>query len=300
MGLDLSLLETFTLVADLGSFSAAARKRGITQPAVSFQIKTLEKELGAPLIDRSHHGKLSLTPAGRTAYWHAVKILEDRESMMLDIPRTTGEVSGRLLLFASTIPGEYILPHTISVFQKAYQGVRVCLDISDSADVVEGLKQEKAELGFVGNRVQEPGIAERKFAEDRLVLITPKGHPLSGKRTVKLDSLAGERFIERLPGSGTRLRMEVTLASQGYPVNELDVVAEVGSTQAVISSVQAGIGIAIVSNRAAEQPASQGIISMKDLTGVDLSREFFMINLKERPISLAAEKFSEFVMDEVR
>jgi len=295
VGLDISLLETFTMVADLGSFSGAARRQGLTQPAISFQIKSLEKELGAPLFDRSR-GKVVLTPAGRTAYTHAKKIMAAREQMMADIPRTTGEVAGRLLMGASTVPGEYLLPPLISRYRKDFPGVSVSLDIGDSAGVVRELKDEAIELGFVGTPVTSPEISRKPFAEDRLVLITPARHPLAAARQVTCRSLPGNSFVNRKAGSGTRTRLEEGLAARGVSASDLDVVAELGSTQSVISAVQAGMGISIVSNRAAEQSVHKGLMKVKDIDDADLTRKFYVIFLKQPPLSLAAESFLKFCL----
>ncbi len=289
MGLDISLLETFALVADLGSFSAAARRLGLTQPAVSLQIKSLEKELTAPLLDRSR-GKVVLTPAGRTAYAHAKKILADRELMIADIPRSTGRVAGQLRMGASTIPGEYLLPPLLSEFRTVCPDVSVSLRISDSEGVMKLLEGEHIELGFVGAKPRDD-VTVRLFSEDRLVLITPPHHPLSVKRRVSIDSVSGERFVNRCEGSGTRKKFESVLSEKGISSDGLEVVVELGTTQSVISAVQAGMGIAVVSRNAAENPARSGLIAMIEVTGVDLSRDFYIVHAKDRPLSVAAAAF---------
>ncbi|MCG2796674.1 MAG: LysR family transcriptional regulator, partial [Actinomycetia bacterium] len=235
MGLDISLLETFKLVADLGSFSEAARRLGLSQPAVSFQIKSLEKELAAPLFDRSG-GKVVLTPAGRTAYGHAGKLLSGRDEMLADIPRATGDVAGHLLIGAGTIPGEYLLPPVIREFRTEYPRVTVALDISNSREIVEKLKRENIEIGFVGSSPENPRMAARAFSEDRLVLITPPHHRLARERSATLEAVASEPFVNRRAGSGTRENVESAFLSLGMEPDELDVVAELGSTRAVISA----------------------------------------------------------------
>lgn len=295
MGLDISLLETFTLVADLGSFSEAARKLGLSQPAVSFKIKSLEKELAAPLIDRSH-GKVVLTPAGRTAYQHARKLLADRDEMLADIPRITGEVAGHLLIGAGTIPGEYLLPPVISEFRTVYPLVTVSVAISDSRQITEKLKKEEIEMGFVGSPPGDPQVAERVFAGDQLVLITPPYHHLAGRGEVGLEKITAEVFVNRKAGSGTQKSVESALSARGIDPGKLQVAAELGSTRAVISAVQSGMGVSVVSNRAAVQPAEAGLISMLQIEGVDLAREFYAVWVKGRPLSIAAEKFLEYCL----
>ncbi|HEY5532155.1 MAG TPA: selenium metabolism-associated LysR family transcriptional regulator [Candidatus Anoxymicrobiaceae bacterium] len=296
MGLDISLLETFTLVADLGSFSAAARSLGITQPAVSLQIKSLEKEVSARLIDRSR-GKVILTPAGRTAYWHAKKILSDRELMIADIPRSTGRVAGKLLLGASTIPGEYLLPPILSEFHAIYPEVSIVLEIRDSAEVLVMLGDEQIELAFVGTEPRGE-VTYQRFSQDNLVVITPLHHPLSVKQKVTLSSLTGERFVNRREGSGTRKRFEDALEQSDIGPDGFEVVAELGTNQAVISAVQAGMGISIVSRKVAEHPARAGFISLIEVTGTDLSRDFYAVNDSKRPLSVAAAAFLEMASGE--
>ncbi|MHB8895386.1 MAG: selenium metabolism-associated LysR family transcriptional regulator [Candidatus Geothermincolia bacterium] len=289
MGLDISLLETFTLVADLGSFSGAARRLGLTQPAVSFQVKALEKELGASLIDRSH-GKVLLTPAGRTAYAHAKKILADREELIADIPRTTGEVSGLLRVGASTVPGEFLLPVTIAEFKTLYPSVTVSMEIGDSSGVLRMLRKERVELGFVGMR-PDGSLAAKKFAEDRLVAVTPVRHALASRKKVSLDDLAGERWVVRSESSGTRNKTDRVLREAGIDVGDLEVSAEMGSTQSVLQAVAAGMGVALVSNRAAAEPSRWGLVSTAEISGANLVREFYAVYSTERPLSRAAEEF---------
>jgi DNA-binding transcriptional LysR family regulator len=296
LGLDISILETFTLVADLGSFSAAARRMGITQPAVSLQIKSLERELAAPLIDRSH-GKVLLTPAGRAAYEYAVKILADREKMMADIPRSTGVVAGRLLLGASNIPGEHLLPPMLSDFNCNYPDVSILLEIHDSLTVVARLRVEEIELGFVG-ALPEATMEFRRFASDRLVLIMPPRHPLSVKKKVSLAAISGERFISRTAGSGTRKRLAGALDELGLSEECLNVVAELGTNQAVVSAVQSGMGVSVISRLAAEQPARSGLMKMTEISGADVSRDFYVVYSPDRPLSVAAEKFLEMASGE--
>ncbi len=296
MGLDISLLETFILVADLESFSSAARRLGLTQPAVSLQIKSLEKELSAPLIDRSH-SRVVLTPAGRTAYAHAKKILADRELMITEIPRATGRVAGQLLVGASNIPGEYILPPVLSEFRTIHPEVGISLDIKDSSGVIEMTRNSEIELGFTG---AEPGsdMAFQRFARDRLVLITPPHHQFSTKRKVKLSLIAGQPFVNRLNGSGTRKTFESGLQARGIDPGDMTTVAELGSTQSVISAVQSGMGVAVVSNLAAEQPSRAGLIAVVELADLDHSRDFYVVNIKDRPLSMAADSFLKYVTGE--
>ena len=129
-------------------------------------------------------------------------------------------------------------------------------------------------------------------------MIAPPHHPLSTKRKVSLEALAGERYVNRRAGSGTRAKVESVMNEYGVDPDGMDVVAEMGSTQAVISAVQAGMGISIVSRKAAEYPARSGLIAMKELSGADLTREFFVVYSSERQLSVAADAFLKTACDE--
>lgn len=295
MGLDISLLETFALVADLKSFSQAAKKLGLSQPAVSFQVKSLEKELSASLFDRSG-GKVVLTPAGRSAYRHAQKVLSDWKAMQADVPRLSGKVAGHLFIGAGTIPGEYLLPPIVREFKSAYPDVVVSLEVSDSGEVIEKLRLEQVELGYVGARTTDPSMEQKRFASDRLVLVAPPGHVFCSGKRVSLREAVEEEFVNRQPSSGTRQRFEAALDENGIDPGCLKVVAEMGSTQSVLSAVQAGSGVSVVSYEAARAPAGAGLVCMTEISDVDLSRDFFAVKSRERPMSVGAQKFYDFCL----
>jgi DNA-binding transcriptional LysR family regulator len=295
MGFDISLLETFTLVADLGSFSGAARRQGITQPAVSSQIKALEKEVGARLLDRTRN-KIALTPEGRAAYRHARRILDERDAMLSTIPQSSGAVSGLLLIGASSIPGEYLLPPLMAKYIAQYPGVNISLDISDSGVVARDVLADRVELGFVGAAPFEKALQRKQFAEDRLVLIGPEGHRLEGRSVIEPSELLAERIVMRKETSGTRRMLEAALSEAGLGPDSIDMVAEMGSTQAVISAVRSGIGLGVVSDLAAENARKCGGCFVAQIQGMDLARKFYAINLKKKPLSPAAEKFLEMAV----
>lgn len=299
MGLNIALLESFVLVATLGSFSAAARQLGLTQPAVSSQIKSLEQEFGALLLSRTR-GKVILTPAGRTALRHARKMLSDYNSMLAEIPRSSGKVAGVLLVGAGTVSGGFFLPPLIGMFKETYPEVVISLEVRDSDSVIDELKHKRIELGFVGKEVQDPGIAKEPMGSEELVLITPSEHALAPAGSGEWASLAGEPFVARKPTSGTRQCVEAVIRKKGEPPGGLDVVAELGTNLAVISAVEAGVGISIVSRKVAEYARIRGNISVLELSDTKLIREFYAIYLKDQPLSVAASTFLEFCLESLK
>lgn len=283
------------LVADLESFSAAARKLELTQPAVSFQIKALEKEVGASLFDRTP-GKVILTPAGRTTYSYSKKILEEYRRMIVSVPKTTGAVTGTLRISASNIPGEYILPEAIAEFKTLYPDVMVSLEITDSGGALERLSCEQTELSFMGTALEKGEMLSSSFATDKLVVITHPDHHFSRKREITIEDISVEPFINRMPSSGTRKTFEAILTDNEINMDDMNIVAEIGSTQSVINAVKSGIGISIVSDRAAAGPFQGGLLYMADISGTNMTREFFAVHSKERPLSVAAARFLEYCL----
>jgi DNA-binding transcriptional LysR family regulator len=162
--------------------------------------------------------------------------------------------------------------------------------------VARDVLADRVELGFVGAAPFEKALQRKQFAEDRLVLIGPEGHRLEGRSVIEPSELLAERIVMRKETSGTRRRLEAALSEAGLGPDSIDMVAEMGSTQAVISAVRSGIGLGVVSDLAAENARKCGGCFVAQIQGMDLARKFYAINLKKKPLSPAAEKFLEMAV----
>ena len=186
--MDTRQLAAFCAVVERRSFSQAAEQLGVTQPAVSLQIRSLEKRLGLQLLDRSGR-RVEPTDAGRRLYRSAHKLLAMEEQLLAELgEEAEGELGGRLELGASTGPGGTVMPVVLAEFQRLHPGVHIALSVSDTQRVVEQVARRELELGVVGAARRHRGVVFEPFFRDEVVLAVPAGHRFA-ERTVTLDAL---------------------------------------------------------------------------------------------------------------
>jgi len=287
-------LKTFIELVKLGSFSEVARKLSISQPAVSFQIQKLERDLEIRLIDRGQK-TISLTEAGKRLLSFAELVERERVRLTRDLEKLRDEITGELSLAASTIPGEFLLPITLSEFKLQHPAVSVTVAVSDSSTVVSGVREGTYEVGFCGIRPEGQGLDLFKIAEDEIVLIAFPEHPFAQRKKISLMELEREPLICRAETSGTQQSIESFLSKAGLDPRRLVHSLVLGSTQAVVSAVEARAGIAFVSNLAINKSLSLGLVSTVEVEGVRLKRDFFCIYRQERLVSRLIEEFIAFV-----
>jgi len=288
-------LRIFIEVSRSGSFSAAARNMGLTQPAVSFQIRSLEKEYGSTLIDRSG-GRCSLTDAGEAFLRYAQRILKTEEELQQEMELKRSEVSGPLAIAASNIPGEYIMPSVLTRFKALYPLTDPRLTITDSGEVLEYIRAGEKDLGCVGYREEDDKLEYGVLCSDRLVFIAPPDHPLSRRRVNPRD-LDGEVLLWREEGSGTRSHMTRILADLGLDKG-MESSMKLGSTMAVLQAVAAGAGLSLISLWSASAYLELGKVVSLRLKGPELIREFYYVLLRRRPASTAISALLQVIQDE--
>lgn len=284
-------LRTFLMVVDRGSFSDAARALGISQPAVTMQIQALETSVGATLLDRRYR-KVDLTEAGRTLLPHARKVLEQIETAHDQIAALSGTVTGRLTIAASTTPGVYLIPRLLGAFTAENPEVGVTIEVHDTAAVVEAVETGRAHIGITGAAVRGARVTFEEFATDELLLICPPGHRLAAMHSVALADLADEAWVLRESGSGTRQMAERLVADHGLDPEELRVAVELGTGEAIVSAVEGGLGISILSRRVAAKALELGTVAQVDAIGLPSTRPLYVIMPKGTP-TRAATAFQE-------
>ncbi|MCK4777841.1 MAG: LysR family transcriptional regulator, partial [Actinomycetia bacterium] len=198
--MDLNYFKTFITVVDRKGFSQAAKLLNLTQPAVSFQVQSLEKHYQITLIDRSSY-KFKLTEVGQIFYKTSKKLLDTEKKLSDEVDTYKEKVGGELILGASNIPGEYILPGILGGFKKINPEVKVSLEIGDTAEIIDNIVQHHIDLGFIGSVPDKGNLEYKKFKTDELLLVVPKGHAFL-KKPFTLDDLCSEPFIIREEGSG--------------------------------------------------------------------------------------------------
>jgi len=295
--MNLDYLKTFIEVAKLGSFSEVARKLSISQPAVSFQIQKLEHELGIRLIDRTQRA-ITLTAAGKCLLHFAESIEAERQQLQHDLEQMREEVSGDLLITASTIPGEFLLPPLLAKFKALHPAVRVQVAVSDSLTVISGVRDSTYEVGFCGMVPEGQDIESFKVAGDEIVLIVFPEHPFAQRSEVSPAELEGEPLIFREGTSGTQRNLETRLSRVGLDLRKWRPHLILGTTQAVVSAVEARAGIAFVSNLAIKKSQALDLVRQVGVSGLRLNRDFYGIYRQERIVSRLLEEFITFVQIE--
>lgn len=287
-------LKTFCAVVQKGSFSQAADVLSLTQPTISFQISSLEKELETKLLDRGGR-QMMITKSGEILYQYALNVLELTQQMKGTIEQLKGLVRGELIIAASTIPGEYILPGLLSGFKERYPGVEIILMVTDTKGVIKKVTDNEVEVGAVGAKEGDNKLVFTKFATDRLVLIAPSDERWFKRNTISLDELRGVPFIMREDGSGTRTIVRQKLKDMGMREKELSVVMKLGSTAAVKKAVESGAGVSVISERAAETEIKLGLLRKVQVKNLKLDRDFFIVYKWQKTLSPAAAAFLQFL-----
>lgn len=290
-------MEIFRKVVELKSFSRAAAAAYLTQPTVSEHIKALEESLGLRLLDRLGR-EVVPTRAGELLYDYARRLLELQAEARQALSQFAGGLKGRLVLGGSTIPGQYLLPALVGRFKEDYPEVLLTLKIGDTQEIAEGVLEGRLELGVVGACIQKGALAYQFLARDELALVIPAGHRWARKGPITLSELKEEPFILRESGSGTRQALEENLRAAGEGVGSLRVVAEMGSTEAIIQAIRAGLGISVLSRLAIEERLSSGTLAVVAVEGLQLSREFLIVTHRARTLSPICQAFLSFLLAE--
>lgn len=239
-------LQVFHTVARVMSFTKAAEILHMTQPAVTFQIKQLEDAFNTRLFDRTHN-KITLTEAGRVVYDYAEQILESYAKMANDVKDLTGDITGALVIGASTTIAEYMLPRLLGVFKKEFPDVTLRLQVGNTDAIVSMVENNLLDLGIVEAPVYNKNLEVITCRLDELVVIVPPDHPLAAFDTIRPEQLTQYPFILREEGSGSRAVIDEYMRNAGMNFIDFDIVMELGSPESVKMAVESEVGVAITS-----------------------------------------------------
>lgn len=239
-------LQVFYMVAKVLSFTKAAETLHMTQPAVTFQVKQLEEFFNTRLFDRTHN-KITLTEAGKVVYDYSELILEHYDKMNHEVKELTGEVTGSLLIGASTTIAEYMLPSLLGAFKKQFSDVNIRLQVGNTDAIVAMVENNMIDLGVVEAPVYNKNLEVEVCRLDEMVLIVPTEHPLAHKKKISIEEMKKYRYISREEGSGSRAVIDSYIKEQGLSYSSLSVEMELGSPESVKMAVESNVGIAIVS-----------------------------------------------------
>jgi len=273
-------LQVFYTVARQLSFTKAAEQLFMTQPAVTFQVKQLEEQFSARLFERSH-GKIALTPAGRLVMDYAERILALSEEMETRVGELTGTMSGPLLLGASTTIAEFFLPRILGEFKGEHPQVHAHLTVGNSEMIENRVADHALDLGLIESPSHLPGVSTDICCEDELVLICAPAHRFAKVTSVKPDQLAGEPFVSRELGSGTREFTDHYLRRCGVAPEDLNIVMELGSPESIKGVVETGLGVSIISRARVMKERKLGMLVAVPLEP-RLIRTFSFVHPKEK------------------
>ena len=294
--MNLDYLITYLEVIKLGSFSEVAKKLAISQPAVSFQIQKLEHEIGIRLIDRSQR-VITVTEAGKRFAAFSKSVVEAQAKLQSDLDRLRDEVTGNLVITASTIPGEFLLPSVLASFKSLHPAIGVEMNVSDSICVIAGIRNSDYDIGFCGIAPDGDDLECSKIAEDEIVLIVPAQHPFSEMKKISIADLEGEPFIFRELGSGTFKILDDYLKAAGSKgLDALQPIARFGTSTAVKEGIKAGLGVSILSSRAIDTELRTGMLKALKVKGPSLVRSFYLIRDKRRIASPPCQAMIDFLL----
>lgn len=279
------------------NLSRTAEELNISQPAVSKQIQTLEDIYGVLLLERSGR-KLKTTEAGDTLYYCAreiVKVIEKTNRIMEDISESR---KGNLFLGASTIPGHYLMPRYIKGFKDQFPNVNIQMEIADTEKIYSRVAERELDVGIVGAWMNNRKVEGYRWMDDELVIVVPKNHRLANRTHIEMRSLISEHWIFRSRGSGTRMASKQLLSLCGINWEELNIQAELGSTEAVVAAVEAGMGIAMVSSLVVGQ-SERNCVALK-IIDQGAKRDLFLIYPKQKIRRKTVEKFLDFLINSHR
>ena len=288
--MDFKQIEAFVNVVRYKSFSKAADATFFTQPTISTHIRNLEKELGVKLLDRKSR-IVEMTPQGSKFYKYAVEMINARAQAFDALGQDSDSVKGILEIQSSSIPSVTFLPDLLAGFRREHSGVQYYVSSSDTQTVVDNIIERRGEIGFIGEEFVSNALELTKVASDKAILIVPESYDVGTH--ISMSDAIKFPFIWRETGSATRKSFEAAAVSLGYDKEVFDVAALFNDMDSIIRSVEAGLGVAVISEKVASTIG--GRVKKVDIDNYSEDRSFYMINLRSISLSPAAEAFSEYV-----
>jgi DNA-binding transcriptional LysR family regulator len=293
--MDTRQLQAFCAVVEKKSFSQAAEQLGVTQPAVSLQVRALEQRLGQSLLDRSGR-RVEPTEAGRRLYRSAQRMLALEEQLLDEVSADDGRLTGTLAIGASTGPGAHLVPLLLCDFQREHPDLHIALSIWDTQTVIDRVVDRQLELGVVGALRRHRSLEFEPLVRDEIVLAVPPGHDAAGG-TISLDELKEETLIVMQEGAGVRQVVEEELRRAGLRLRGVEPRLELGLQESVKSAVAAGYGVAFISRTAIEGELAAGRLAAAQVEGVEPARQIYIVRARGRSATRAAEAFLSFAKE---
>ena len=291
--ISLRQLKVFEAVARHLNYTRAAEEFFLSQPAVSMQVKQLEEQLGLALFEQLGK-RIHLTEAGQEVLVYARTITQQLDEMEAVLNRMKGMQGGRLRISVATT-ANYFIPTLLGTFSRRYPEVTVSLDVTNRETLLRQLTENIVDLVIMGQPPTGLNVEAQEFMDNPLVVVAPIEHPLAKKKSIPLALLQEEIFLVRESGSGTRIAMERFFNERGM---RLKTGMEVGSNEAIKQSVQAGLGLGLLSHATIEQELALKRLAVLDIADFPIMRHWYVVYRKGKRLSAAAEAFKQFMFQE--
>jgi len=291
--LTLRQLKVFEAVARHLNYTRAAEELHLTQPAVSMQVKQLEESLGVAFFEQLGK-RIHLTEAGQELLGYARTITQQLDELEGILNRMKGLSGGRLRISVATT-ANYFIPTLLGSFSRRYPDVTVSLDVTNRETLLRQLAENTVDLVVMGQPPTEADVEAQAFMDNPLVVVAPPDHPLAKQRKIPLTRLQEETFLVRESGSGTRIAMERFFNERGM---RLRTGMEVGSNEAIKQSVQAGLGLGLLSRATIEQELTLKRLVVLDVADLPIMRHWYVVHRRGKRLSAVAEAFKQFVLKE--
>lgn len=293
MHITLRQFRVFEAVARHRSFTQAAKELHLSQPAVSMQVKQMEEQVGLPLYEQV--GKqIHLTEAGEEIFHYSRAIgqlLDEAEEVINELK---GAHRGRLTISVAST-ANYFVPTLLGVFHERFPGVTVSLDVTNRETLLEQLSENLVDLVVMGQPPKDMDLESGIFMDNPLVITAPPNHPLAGEKNIPLKRLEDEVFLTREPGSGTRSAIERFFNAHGVRLNTG---MEIASNEAIKQSVQAGLGLGLLSRDTLDMELSLGKLVILDVEDFPILRHWYVMHRKGKRLSAVAQAFKQFLLEE--
>ncbi|MGB9904015.1 MAG: LysR substrate-binding domain-containing protein, partial [Desulfotomaculales bacterium] len=276
--IDLHQLKVFHSVARFLSYSRAGEALSLSQPAVSRRVASLEASLGVELFTRRGR-QITLTDAGRCLYDYADRIFNLTEQAARTLAQFKNLEQGEVLVGACSTVGRYVLPELLQSFRQQYPGLKISLQLGNSAQIEKLIVNGTIDLGFTGKPVQSPNLHTEPFLADELVLIISPGHSLQEKKEVRIGDLADQTLLWREEGSATRSITETYLRGHNFKTAQG---IEIGDTEAIKKMVMAGAGVSFVSRYAVASELNTNLLKTAPGGEMKIARHFYLAFAKDR------------------
>lgn len=282
-------LVTFVKVVQTRSFKETAKQLRITQPAVTQRIQALEENIGVRLLIRDADG-VQLTTAGTYVYQQSLALISQWENLLHHFQGH--DIKGRIVIGASTIPAAYLLPQWLSQFHQQYPEVELSVQVAGTSQILQRLREGTIDVAITGEPSMKNDLFLFPIHHDQLQIIAPPSTP-SGKQD--FPTLLQQEWIFREEESDTRHHWIRFLKEHGYTLQDLQIVGEMGSSEAIIASVEAGLGWSVVSQLAAQHAVKYGRVSLIHVDHLEITRSFYFSTLVENQNQGLIQVFAQYL-----